>query len=231
MAIRIDLEILGQSSLLAGLPREELEQLAAAMRRRSYRRGEVIFHEGDPGETLHLVCQGRLKAVLASESGEEAVLRIISPGQIFGEMALLDGAPRSATVVALEPVETASLSRRDFVALLGRSPAAVEGLLAGMAQMIRNLTTEVGDLVFLDHQGRLAKKLLELAEAHGRPLAGGAIEIDLTLTLEELAAMIGTTRQTISKILAMYVAQRAVARHGRRIVVLKPDTLRGRIVV
>src|SRR6266508_2997346 len=117
MAIRIDLEILGQSSLLAGLPREELEQLAAAMRRRSYRRGEVIFHEGDPGETLHLVCQGRLKAVLASESGEEAVLRIISPGQIFGEMALLDGAPRSATVVALEPVETASLSRRDFVAL------------------------------------------------------------------------------------------------------------------
>src|SRR5207248_7876951 len=140
------------------------------MRPRAYRRGEVVFHQGDPGEALHVVRQGRVKIVLLSESGEEAVLGLLGPGDVFGEMALLDGGPRSATIVALEPVETATLRRDDLLRLLRRSPAAVDGLLAALARKIRQASEEVGDLMFLGQQAHLAKKLLELAEAHGRPV-------------------------------------------------------------
>ena len=227
---RVDIELLSQSALLRDLPPEELDRLAAAMRRRVFRRGEVVFHQGDPGETLHLVCSGHLKVVLPSETGDEALLKILGPGEVFGEMALLDGAPRSATVVALEVVETATLSRADFQALLRRSPAAVDGLLAVLAGMVRALNEEVGSLMFLDHPGRLAKKLLELAESHGRPANGRAVEIELPLTQDELAAMIGTSRQTVNKLLGMYEAQRAVARGNRSILILDPDLLRQRVV-
>jgi CRP/FNR family transcriptional regulator, cyclic AMP receptor protein len=227
MASPTDVDTLSRSSVLGGLPRAELEQLAAAMRRRSYRQGEVVFHQGDPGDTLHLVYRGRLKIVLASATGDEAVLAIVGPGDLFGEMALLDGGPRSATVVALEPVETATLTRGDFLALLRRSPAAVNGLLAALARVIRQTDEDVGDLMFLDLQGRLAKKLLELAEAHGRQANG--IEIQVPLTQEELAAMIGATRPTVNQLLGFYQNRGAITRSGRRIVILKPEILRRRI--
>lgn len=227
---RVDVEILASSAMLADLPREELEQLAGAMRRRSYRRGEVVFHHGDSGNTLHLVCSGHLKVVLPSESGDEAVLKIVGPGEIFGEMALLDGSPRSATVVALEVVETATLSRADFRALLRRSPEAVDGLMAALARMIRGLNDEVGNLMFLDHPGRLARKLLELAEAHGQQASGQTITIELPLTQDDLAAMIGTSRQTVNKLLGVYESQRAVVRGGRSIAILDPEVLRRRVV-
>lgn len=226
----VDVEILAKSTMLADLPREELEQLAGAMRRRAFRRGEVVFHQGDPGETLHLACSGRLKVVLPSEGGDEALLKIIGPGEIFGEMALLDGSPRSATVVAIEAVETATLSRADFRALLRRSPEAVDGLLAALARMIRGLNEEVGNLMFLDHPGRLARKLLELADAHGRPADGRAVAIELPLTQDDLAAMIGTSRQTVNKLLGVYEAQRALARGPRSIAILDRDVLRRRVV-
>ena len=146
--------------MLRGLSAAERGALAALLRRRRYRRDEVVFHQGDPGETLHLVRSGRLKVVNPGESGEEAVLTIVGPGDLFGELTLLDGGPRSATVVALEEVETATLSRADFLALLRRNPPVVEALLAALARTIRRLTEEVTDLMFLDLRGRLVKKLL-----------------------------------------------------------------------
>jgi CRP/FNR family transcriptional regulator/CRP/FNR family cyclic AMP-dependent transcriptional regulator len=211
--------------MLDELPPEEREPLAAVLRRRTYRRGEVVFHLGDPGQTLHFVRRGRLKIVIPGESGEEAVLTVVGPGDMFGEITLLDGGPRSATVTALEEVETATLSRSDFLELLHRSPAVAERLLAEMARTIRRLSEEVTDLMFLDLRGRLVKKLLELAEAHGRPGEGG-IEIQAALTQEELAGMIGATRQRVNRLLGFFEDQGAIARHGRRIVILKPEALR-----
>jgi CRP/FNR family transcriptional regulator, cyclic AMP receptor protein len=220
-------DLLSQSGMLRGVPRPELERLAALMRRRTYRRGEVVIRWGEPGETLHLVCRGRLKVVLPSERGDEAVLAIVGPGDLFGEMALLDSGPRSATVVALEPVETATLSRADFLAFLHRSPAAVDGLLAALAQTIRQMDEGVGDLMFLDLQGRLAKKLLELAEAHGRQVNG--TEIQISLTQEDLAGMIGATRASVNQALGFYEERGAITRRGRRIVIQEPGLLRRRI--
>jgi CRP/FNR family transcriptional regulator, cyclic AMP receptor protein len=221
-------DLLSQSDMLRGVPRPELERLAALTRPRTYRRGEAVIRWGDPGETLHLVCRGRLKVVLPSERGDEAVLAIVGPGDLFGEMALLDAGPRSATVVALEPVETATLSRADFRAFLHRSPVAIDGLLAALAQTIRQMDEGVGDLMFLDLQGRLAKKLLELAEAHGRE-ADDAIEIEVALTQDDLAGMIGATRASVNRALGFYEERGAITRRGRRIVILEPGLLRRRI--
>ncbi len=153
------------------------------------------------------------------------MLTVVGPGDLFGELTLLDGAPRSATVVALEDVETATLSRADFQALLRRNPALAEAILATLARTIRRLSDEVTDLMFLDLRGRLAKKLLELAEAHGERV-GGSTEIHLSLTQEELAGMIGATRPRVNRILGFFEDRGAIVRRGRSIAVVKPEVLR-----
>jgi CRP/FNR family transcriptional regulator, cyclic AMP receptor protein len=228
MTDHLTIEALGQSRVLGGLAREELAQLAAMMRSRSYRRGEVVFHRDDPGEALHVVCRGHLKIVLPSASGAEAVLAIIGPGELFGELALLDGGPRSATVLALEPVETAALCRADFLELVERSPAVTARLLAALARIIRVANDMLGDLVFLDQPGRLAKKLLELAEVHGHPLDQQQVEIGLSLTQDELAAAIGASRTTVNRLLGLYEAQGIISLSRRRVVVRDPERLRRR---
>ena len=224
----ITAEALAGSPLLGGLPQESLSRLARAARRRTFRRGEVVFHQGDPGDSLHLLQQGRVKVALDAESGGEAVIAILGPGDMFGELSLVDGEPRSATVVALETVETASLARGDLLRCLREHPVAMERLLAGLAGMVRRADEGMADLVFLDLEGRLVKKLLELAADHGRP-ADGAVEIELPMTQEDLAAMIGATRASVNKLLGWYQDQGAIERRGRRIAICDPERLRRRI--
>jgi CRP/FNR family transcriptional regulator/CRP/FNR family cyclic AMP-dependent transcriptional regulator len=204
----------------------DLGPFKEAMRRKMYRRGEVVCHAGDPGRTLHLIQQGHFKVVVPGEDGDEAVLAVLGPGESFGEIALLDGGVRSATVIALEPSETAVLDRDDFYGLLRTDPAALDVTLGALAQVIRRLTSEVADLMFLDLRGRLAKRLLGLAESHGeRDATTGAIEIQVTLTQEELAGMIGATRPRVNKLLGFFEDRGALARHGRRLTILKPEML------
>ena len=220
----VDVEMLQRSIVLGLLPPAELAALVPTLRRRNYRRGETLYHQGDPGSVLHVIVEGRVKVVIPSESGEEAVLTVLGPGDVHGEMALLDGEPRSATVVALEPVVTAIISRESFLDLLRRSPAAVEGVLAGLARTIRRLSSEVGDLMFLDLQGRLAKMLLELAEIHGNEGEEG-IEIQAALTQEDLAGMIGATRPRVNQLLGSFEDRGAISRRGRRIIIRRHDVL------
>jgi CRP-like cAMP-binding protein len=189
----------------------------------------VVFHHGDVGETAHLVLQGRLKIVLPSHRGREASLAIIGPGDLFGELALLDGEPRSATVVALEPVKTAALHRADFLGLLRGSPAAREALQATLAGIVRECSERRMDLMVLDQAGHLAKKLIELALAHGRPVNGQEIEITVPLTQVDLAAMIGATRTRVNRLLEAYAAQGLIAWSRRRMVVRDLQALQRRV--
>jgi CRP-like cAMP-binding protein len=222
------MEVFTRSPLLANLPPEALSRLGGSARRRSYRRGEVIFHQGDPGDSLHFIIDGRVKVVLDAETGEEAVIAILGPGESFGELALIDGEPRSATVETLEPVQTLSLSRADFMTFIRENPQAAERLLVTLAGMVRRTDESMADLVFLDLEGRLVKKLLELADAHGRDV-DGAIEIELPMTQEDLAAMIGATRASVNKLLGWYEDRGAIQRRGRRIAIFDQDRLRRRI--
>jgi CRP/FNR family transcriptional regulator/CRP/FNR family cyclic AMP-dependent transcriptional regulator len=214
-----------QASVLGGLPPDRLDLLDATGRPCTYQRGQVLFQQGDPGQTVHVICHGRVKIVVPTCLGDEAVVGIRGPGELVGEMALLDDQPRSATVVALEDVATVTLGRDELRCLLRDHPAAAEALLVALTGTIRRLNEQVSDLMYLDVRGRLAKKLLELADAHGRPVAGG-IEIGVPLTQEDLASMIGSTRQRISAALGFFEDRGVLARPGRHLVIVQPAALR-----
>lgn len=184
---------------------EELGIVAASVRSRRYRRGEVIFHQGDPGDALHIILSGRVKISSPSDTGVEAILATLRPGEFFGSLALLDGAPRSASATAVEATETLILPRDRFHQLVNDVPAIREHVFAELAGELRRLTLHVEELHFLDIAGRLAARIARLAEDQGRPTDGGEIRLDGPITQGELAAMVGSTRQSVNKLLGFFV--------------------------
>jgi CRP-like cAMP-binding protein len=216
---------LARSAIFAGLPEAALEQLAGTMQRRPYKRRQTIFHQHDPGSALYLIESGRVKVVLETEEGEELLLRVLGAGEIFGELALLDAQPRSASVVALEDTVTHVLERDAFLAFLREQPEASLHCFRSLAALIRRLTEQVEDLAVLDVPRRLARKLLELAAAYGREDARGTL-IDLRLTQSELASMIGTSRVSVNQCLASLEDRGIITRDGQRIVLRRPEALR-----
>jgi CRP-like cAMP-binding protein len=218
---------LANSALFQGLDPTELEGIARAMSRRRYRRHEVIFHEGDPGDALHLVVDGQVKIARESPEGGEAIVVILSPGDTFGELVLLDGAPRSATAIAVEAAETLAMSRSSFAALVdGPSPFRWR-VLSGIAQRIRRVTDQLAEVHFLDLSGRLALQLVRLAE-ESAPGETADIELRGTLTQSDLAAMIGGTRQRINQILSDFSDQGLVRQDRGRLVIRNLPRLRDR---
>lgn len=187
-----------------GLDPAALERLAAGMRSRRFRRGEVIFHIGDPGDALFVIVSGEVKISLPSETGDEAILATLRPGDVFGELALLDGAPRSASASALVPTETVILPREKFRELIATEAGVRDALLASIAGELRRLTTHVEELHFLDITGRLAARLVRLAQESGTPLADGSLRLRTNLTQADLAAMVGCTRQSVNKLLGQF---------------------------
>jgi CRP/FNR family transcriptional regulator, cyclic AMP receptor protein len=198
------LEALARCPLFENASQEMLESLANRLRRRRFRRNEVIFHQGDPGDSLHVVATGAVKILLPSAEGEEAIIATLRPGDFFGELALLDGATRSATAAAVEPTETLTLPRPVLIDLLATVPGLGDRLLVGLAKELRRLTSQVEELYFLDLAGRLAMRLTRLAEA-AQPDTRGQIRLNWPYTQSDLAAMIGGTRQSVNKLLAQLV--------------------------
>ena len=187
-----------------GLEPDALERLAATMRTRRFRRGEVIFHIGDPGDALFVIVTGDVKISLPSETGDEAILATLRPGDVFGELALLDGAPRSATASALSATETVVMPRQRFRELIATEAGVRDALLASIAGELRRLTRHVEELHFLDITGRLAAQLVRLAEDGGTRIDDGAYRLRTNLTQADLAAMVGCTRQSVNKLLGQF---------------------------
>jgi CRP/FNR family cyclic AMP-dependent transcriptional regulator len=195
---------LARIPFFAGLEGDALERVAAGTRTRRFRRGEVIFHAGDPGDALFVIVSGEVKISVPSESGEEAILTTLHEGDVFGELALLDGAPRSASAAALVATETVVLPRERFRELVATEPAIRDALLASLAGELRRLTTHVEELHFLDMTGRLAARLVRLAGESGPPDLDGNIHLRASLTQAELASMVGCTRQSVNKLLGQF---------------------------
>jgi CRP/FNR family cyclic AMP-dependent transcriptional regulator len=199
-------EALGRCRLFDGMSPDSLLAITRSLKARRFRRGEVLFHEGDPGDALFVVSSGAVKVVVPSEDGEEAILATLRRGDFLGELALLDGAPRSASAIALERTEALTLPRDQFRTLVDSDPAIRDALLVALAGELRRLTAHVAELHFLDLAGRLAARLARLAEDHGERLADGSIRLDAPLTQSDLAAMIGATRQSVNKLLGEFEA-------------------------
>ena len=177
-----------------------LALVAASLRPRRFRRNEVIFHAGDPGDSLFIVESGSVKIVLASPEGEEAIIATLHRGDFFGELAVLDGAERSATAVAFEPTDLYALSRGPFLELVETEPGLRAALLTSLAAELRRLTRHVEELHFLDLPGRLAMRLVELAREAGP--AGREVRLPWPYTQSDLASMIGGSRQSVNRLLA-----------------------------
>lgn len=212
--------------LFAGLDADGLEGLAKGMRVRRFRRGETVFHLGDPGDALFIVMAGSIKITLPADTGDEAILTTLRPGDFFGELALLDGAPRSATAVAIEPTETYILARERFRELIATEPVMREALLATLAAEVRRLTHHVEELHFLDITGRLASRLARLAAEPGASrLPDGSIRLAGPLTQGDLAAMIGCTRQSVNKLLGLFTDDGLIRLEKDRIVIVDLEGL------
>jgi CRP/FNR family cyclic AMP-dependent transcriptional regulator len=217
--------------LFADLDDTSLDLCASALRPRRFRKGETIFHAGDPGDALFLIGDGAVKITIPPDDGSEpAILTTIGAGGFFGELSLLDGAPRSATAVALEPSETYVLRRDAFDALVDEQPVLRHTLLVTLAGEIRRLTAQVEDLHFLDLPGRLARHLLRtIAIREGRDPATvddltGEHRLPWPYTQSELAGMIGGSRQSVNRLLADLVDEGLVRFDGDDLII--PDAAR-----
>ena len=219
-------EALAAVPLFGGLDEEGLANLLRGMRIRRFRRNETVFHLGDPGDALFIVMSGSIKITLPADSGDEAILATLRPGDFFGELALLDGAPRSATAIAIEPTETYILPRDRFRELIATEPVMREALLATLAAEVRRLTHHVEELHFLDITGRLASRLARMANEPGAASQpDGSIRLAGPLTQGDLAAMIGCTRQSVNKLLGMFTDDGLIRLERDRIVVLDLEGL------
>jgi CRP/FNR family transcriptional regulator/CRP/FNR family cyclic AMP-dependent transcriptional regulator len=214
----------------SNLKREEASELASRLVLRRYGIGQIIFHHGDPGGLLYIISCGKVKIAHSTPDGQEALLAILGSGDFFGELALLDDSPRSATAEALEPTLTLTLHRTDFRRYLGSNPDFAMHVLQSMARNIRRLNSQLSDIFFLDLPGRLARTLLRLADRHGHPVEDGIL-IALTLTQTDLAEMTGATRVSINKALGRFRRAGWVRAKGRRFTILDRAALENLIQI
>ncbi len=215
--------LLAPVPLFAGLNPTELEDLAALLHARRYRKGEAIFHEGDAGGSLLIVQEGTVKLSLSSDDGREVILDFLGPSDFFGELALLDGDPRSADAVAVTACSLHSLGRADFLQFVFSRPEATSSLLATLSHRLRRADEQLHDVAFLDVPSRLARALLKLAADSAA--VGESASRPHRLTQGQLASLVGTTRESVNKWLAFY-ERNGLVRWGDGVVtVLKPRDL------
>jgi CRP/FNR family transcriptional regulator len=218
-------EALRGARLLAGLDAAALDALLPATRSRRYRSGEAIFHAEDPGDALFVVADGAVRIVVPSADGAgEAILAVVGPGEAFGELAVLDGAPRSTDAVAAAPTRLVAVGREALLRLVDEDPDFRRALLVSIAAELRRVTEQLADQRFLDLPGRLARHLSRAAT--GRPPdPDGAIRVERGVSQADLAAMVGGSRQSVNRALGDLAARGLVRVERDAIAVLDPAGL------
>jgi CRP/FNR family transcriptional regulator, cyclic AMP receptor protein len=206
--------------LLADLPPEEVRQVLSIARRRTFSKGEVVFHRDDPADSLHLVAKGRFAIRVMTKLGETATLAVRGPGDSFGEMALVsEGRRRAATVAALEDAETFAVYQGDFHRLRRERPGVNEVLIAFLAEEVRRQNERVLEALYVPVERRVLRRLLELAEVYD---GGGGV---IPLTQEVLAEMAGTSRATVNQVLRSEQERGTVRLQRGKTIVLDRDEL------
>ena len=219
---------LKQVSIFNGLNDEEIHDLISVAKKRTFRAGEVIFHRDDPGQVLYIIKEGKVKICLISPDGQEISLVVFGKGEYFGEFALLDGLPRSADAITLEKVECYTLQRSDFHNVIMKHPRIAIQIMEILCERLRRTDQQVEDLIVLDVYGRVAKKLLELAETHGTKQEDGIL-INVRLTQQELAAMVGASRESVNKVLGYFTDKQYITTDKHKITLHRVADLKSRI--
>ena len=210
-------DTLSRTDLFSGADPASLTTLAAVSRERSLVRGDVLFNEGDDPDALYIVLRGRIAIANQSFDKRESVYALMEPGDLFGEMGMLDDLPRSAMARALEPSTVLQIPYDPVLGILRTNPDLLWGVAKMLAGRIRSMDEALSDSVFLDVTGRTAKRLLELAD--------GEDEFMLPVTQEELAGMVGASRERVNKAIASFIRLGWIEQHDRRYRILLRDRL------
>src|SRR5512143_452458 len=206
-------DFLATIPLFATLERDAFQEFAAITREKTYPKGSVILFEDDPGDSLFVVRQGRVKVVLVGEDGREVILGVLGVSEHFGELSLIDDRPRSAHVIAMEDSHLLVLRREDFRKRVESSPAVAWSLLTELSRRLRRADEKIGGLVLLDVPGRIARLLLDLATE------AGSSTIAKPLTHQTIAQMIGASRETVSRAMKDFQDANWVTVERRRITI------------
>ena len=218
---------LGSSPLFAALEPEEQRELRSQMVEVRLGRGQTLFNEGDPGDRLYVVAEGKVKLGRTAGDGRENLLAVMGPGEMFGELSLFDPGPRTAAATAVTDTTLRGLGHADLQPWLTEHPQVAVHLLAALARRLRRTNEAMADLVFSDVPGRVAKALLDLANRFGVPADDG-LRVTHDLTQEELAQLVGASRETVNKALADFAGRGFLRLEGRGVVILDLERLRRR---
>ena len=221
-------EVLKKAPLFAALDDDDIASLRANTKDIHVKRGEVLFREGDSGDELFMVVRGKVKVGRTTDDGRESLLALLGPGDTFGEVGLFDPGPRAATVTAVTDGSMICIDNNHLRGWLDGRPKVAEALLRQVAKRLRIGAEAMADLVFLDVPGRVAKALLDLAARFGNAASGGGIYVAHDLTQEELAQLVGASRETVNKALADFVNRGWIRLEARAVIILDMERLRGR---
>ena len=220
-------DVLRSALLFRELDDEAAAALRASMVEIRLGRGEILFREGDDGDSIYVVIEGKIKLGRTAADGRENLLALLGPGQMFGELSLFDPGPRAATASAVTDTTLLGLAHADLLPWLTGRPEVARALLLQLAQRLRRSNDTLADLVFADVPGRVAKQLLDLSDRFGVPSDEG-VRVVHDLTQEELAQLVGASRETVNKALADFVARGWIRLEQRSVVLLDVERIRRR---
>lgn len=220
----MDSSFLNKVPLFEGLDPQVQSRLFSMMGQTTLRRGENLFEEGDAGDRLYIVAEGKVKLSHRSTDGRENLLAVLGPGEILGELTLFDPGERSTTATAVSPARLVLLNHDDLMDIIDQNPNLAKHMLKALAKRLRRTNEALADLVFSDVPGRVAKALLDLADRFGIRTEDG-IHVPHDLTQEELAQLVGASRETVNKSLAEFVSRGWIRLEGRAVTLIDVDRL------
>ncbi|MFI5307854.1 MAG: Crp/Fnr family transcriptional regulator [Polyangiales bacterium] len=220
------IELLRKVPLLSGLSAAELASIAELAVRKRYGAREVVVQLSDPGGELFVIVRGHLKVVSGGADGRDTALGIMGPGEVFGEVSLLDGGPRSATVATVEDCELLVIRRDPFLRFLESSPKTAIELLRALSLKLRKLTERSEDIAFLRVGDRLAKRLADLAEKYGEKQGDGSRRISFKLSQQEIGELVGATRESANKQIKSWEQAGLLSQQNGHLVIRDPEALR-----
>jgi CRP-like cAMP-binding protein len=214
-------EVLRTVPIFSELSDEDITSLARLASRKRYPKDTVVFFENEEGDFFFTILEGRIKVTILGDDGREVILSVLGPGDFFGEMALLDNEPRSATAIAVEESELLSLHRNDFQTVLNDNKSITSALIRVLSARLRRANHQISTLALLDVYGRVARVIVDMAREEGKRLRDGRIAFRRA-THQEIANRIGTTRETVTRMLKDLERQGLIHVEGKEIVV-QPD--------
>jgi len=220
-------EVLGASPLFAALDPEGARVLREALVEKHILKGQTLFHEGEPGDRLYVILDGKVKLGHTSPDGRESLMAILGPGEMFGELSLFDPGKRAATATALTDASVLELSNEQLMPWLAGRPEVAAALLQALARRLRRTNEAMADLVFSDVPGRVAKALMDLGEKFGTVTPEGLL-VTHDMTQEEIAQLVGASRETVNKALADFTQRGWLRLESRQVVILDVERLRRR---